>query len=160
MEHRIRAAGILIEHDQILLLKIRDETGEYWLPPGGGFEEGDGSTKGCLRREFREEAGVDIVVGELICVREFLESTTQRYNAEFFYHVRDFQGAPHLENLFGLNDEDVIQSVEWVDIARLDSLRTYPSDIKALVDWVSKQTFSHHLGSYIQGNDEQTNHLN
>ncbi|WP_073583333.1 NUDIX domain-containing protein [Vibrio quintilis] len=159
MEHRIRAAGILISDASVLLVKVKDSTGEYWIPPGGGFEAGDLSTKQCLRREFREEAGIEIEAGELICVREFLEASPQRYNAEFFYHVTHFSGEPHTDNLKGLNDEAFIQHVEWVPVSRLAELRTYPADIAELVELIAAKQFSVHLGSYRQGNDEETNHL-
>lgn len=159
VEHRIRAAGILIKQDAMLLLRIQDETGEYWVPPGGGFEAEDVSTKGCLRREFLEEAGVEASVGELICVREFLESGTNRYNVEFYYQVIDCQGTPHLDNLKGLNDESVIKAVEWIPLDQLSKIRSYPTDLKQLADKVGADAFSLHLGSYIQGHDESINHL-
>ncbi|MHC6527972.1 NUDIX domain-containing protein [Vibrio proteolyticus] len=159
MQHRIRAAGILVENNAVLLVKVKDLSGEYWIPPGGGFEEGDVSTKGCLRREFVEEAGIEVEIGELICVREFLETTAGRYNAEFFYHIPAYSGTPHTDNLNGLNDEEFIQGIEWVGIERLSDIRTYPADIHQLVDLVQQRRFGVHLGSYIQGNDETTNHL-
>jgi ADP-ribose pyrophosphatase YjhB (NUDIX family) len=159
VEHRIRAAGILTVEDKVLLLKVKDFSGEYWIPPGGGFETGDSSTKDCLRREFFEEAGIKVEVGELLCVREFLETTAGRYHAEFFYHITDYQGEPHLHNLRGLNDEGFIQGIEWVAITALKTRRTYPTDMSQLVDRVKKQQYSLHLGSYVQGHDETINHL-
>lgn len=159
MEHRIRAAGILVRNNSVLLVKVKDPTGEYWIPPGGGFENDDVSTKACLRREFLEEAGLDVTVGALICVREFLETTAGRYNAEFFYQITDYTGEPHIENLHGLNDEEFIQGVEWVDIEALKDCRTYPADIPAIIEMIEQNHFSTHLGSYVQGNDETTNHL-
>lgn len=159
MEHRIRSAGILIQDQSILLVKVRDFSGEYWIPPGGGFEIEDVSTKGCLRREFVEEAGLEVEVGELICVREFLETTAGRYNAEFFYHITSFSGTPHIDNLQGLNDEELIQSVEWVSLEALPDLRTYPADLSSVVELVEQGQFATHLGSYIQGNNESLNHL-
>jgi ADP-ribose pyrophosphatase YjhB (NUDIX family) len=71
MEHRIRAAGILIEDDKILLVRVKDHTGVYWIPPGRGMENEDATTKDALRREFREETNLRVKVGDLICVREF-----------------------------------------------------------------------------------------
>ncbi len=115
-QHRIRAAGIIIQNDALLLLRVKDGSGEYWIPPGGGLDACDAHTKDCVVRECYEEAGIQAQVGELLCVREFLETTVNRYHAEFFYHIPHFTGQPHLNNLQGLNDEDFIQSVEWVKI--------------------------------------------
>ncbi|EKO3999825.1 NUDIX domain-containing protein [Vibrio sp. Vb2880] len=160
MEHRIRGAGLLIENDAILLVKIHDFTGEYWIPPGGGFEAGDRSTKACVQREFLEEAGIDVEVGELICVREFLEHNPQRYHAEFFYVIDSYRGTPHIDNLKGLNDEEAIQSVAWVPLDKLPTMRLYPKELQGpLIERVQQGRFSTHLGSYIQGNAEEVNHL-
>lgn len=159
MEHRIRSAGVLIRDNHLLLLKVKDLSGEYWIPPGGGFEPGDTSTKACLKREFMEEAALEVEVGELLCVREFLETAAGRYNAEFFYHILSYRGVPSIENLSGLNDEAFIQAIEWVPISKLRELRTYPADMPELVEMALTTSYSKHLGSYIQGADETTNHL-
>lgn len=89
-QHRIRAAGIIIKGNALLLLRVKDSSGEYWIPPGGGLEEEDGHTKACLKRECYEEAGIDVTVGKLVCVREFLETTRNIYHAEFFIILRTF----------------------------------------------------------------------
>ncbi|RTZ14123.1 NUDIX domain-containing protein [Vibrio aquaticus] len=160
MEHRIRSAGILIKDGAMLLLRVKDFSGEYWIPPGGGLEECDRSTKACVAREFKEEAGLQVEVGELLCVREFLETQTNRYHAEFFYLIEHFLGTPHLDNLKGLNDESYIQQVEWVPIPELAEKRLYPEELKnKLIDLIESQRFSTHLGSYIQGEREDINHL-
>ena len=160
MKQRIRAAGILIENGAMLLVKVRDFTGEYWIPPGGGMEPEDRSSKACLIREFKEEAGIDVEVGELICVREFLETHCQRYHAEFFYRIASYQGTPHIENLTGLNDEEFIQSVEWLPLEELADVRLYPVELKdKLPEMIRMQQYSIHLGSYVQGEHEDVDHL-
>ena len=158
-KHRIRAAGIIVHHDHILLIKVKDFSGEYWIPPGGGLETCDLHTKDCVKRECLEEVGLNVQVGDLLCVREFLETTKNRYNAEFFYHVEQFKGQPHIDNLIGLNDEEFIQSVEWVSVKELNRMRTFPTDLVSVVRLVSEQTKSIHLGSYIQGDQETQNRL-
>ncbi|WP_105901579.1 NUDIX domain-containing protein [Vibrio gangliei] len=159
-QHRIRAAGIIIENEQILLIKVKDDSGEYWIPPGGGLEAQDRHTKDCVKRECLEEAGIHVRVGKLICVREFLETAANRYNAEFFYHIEYFDGQPHTNNLAGLNDEELIQAVEWVPIAKLSQIRTFPTDLFALAQTANSDNESLHLGSYVQGEYETQDQLN
>ena len=160
MKQRIRAAGILIDNHSILLLKVKDFTGEYWVPPGGGLEEGDRSSKACLVREFKEEAGLEIEVGDLVCVREFLETQKNRYHCELFYHVKSYRGEPHLNNLVGLNDEEYIQKVAWVPLSELAEKRIYPRELAhKLLELIDNQQFSTHLGSYVQGEQEEVNYL-
>ncbi len=160
MQHRIRSAGILLKNDCILLIKVRDFSGEYWIPPGGGLEREDVSTKGCLVREFKEETDLDVEVGDLICVREFLETHKQRYNVELFYLITAFEGTPSTDCLAGLNDENYIQSVEWIPVSTLHSLRTYPSQLeKTVLKRIEDGRFSTHLGGYVQGENEDVNIL-
>jgi ADP-ribose pyrophosphatase YjhB (NUDIX family) len=160
MQHRIRSAGILLKDDCILLIKVKDFSGEYWIPPGGGLEKEDSGTKSCLVREFKEETNLDVEVGDLICVREFLETHTQRYNVELFYSIATFEGIPSTDSLVGLNDESYIQSVEWIPISALNSLRIYPSQLEETVlKRIEDKCFSTHLGSYVQGEDEDVNIL-
>ncbi|MBD1559294.1 NUDIX domain-containing protein [Vibrio sp. S9_S30] len=160
MEHRIRAAGILIEDEKILMVKVKDHTGVYWIPPGGGMEAGDASTKDTLRREFLEETNLHVEVGNLLCVREFQERHPPRYHAEFFYLIDSYKGEPSKENLLGLNDQEYIQDVEWVRLETIKNLRVYPAELKnTLIEDALNQRFSAHLGSYVQGENESKNWL-
>jgi ADP-ribose pyrophosphatase YjhB (NUDIX family) len=55
----IRVYGLLIEKDALLLSKENIKGGLYTKLPGGGLEFGEG-TLDCLRREFKEEAGIRV----------------------------------------------------------------------------------------------------
>ena len=60
----IRVYGICInEHDEILLSREHYRGLSFVKFPGGGLEWGEG-TKDCLIREFQEEFGLEITVGE------------------------------------------------------------------------------------------------
>lgn len=161
MKHRIRAAGIAVNDNRILMLRVKDPySGEYWIPPGGGFEAEDVSTKQSLVREFKEETNLDVDVGELICVREFYETSAERYHVELFYHIRSWQGEPGLGNLVGLNDERYIQEVKWLAIDKLSTLKVFPANLaQDVLPIIEEQRFATHLGSYVQGNGDGINVL-
>lgn len=70
----IRVYGILIENDRILL---SDEfiRGKYYTKfPGGGLEIGEG-TRDCLKREFQEEMGLKVEVGEHLYTTDFYQQS-------------------------------------------------------------------------------------
>lgn len=161
MKHRIRAAGIAVRDNKILMLRVADEySGEYWIPPGGGLEDTDATTKSALVREFREETGLEVSVGPLICVREFHETSSDRYHVELFYLIESWRGELSLGNLHGLNDADYIQHVSWVDIDELAQYKVFPADLVSVVlPLIEQQCFSTHLGSYVQGDQDDVNHL-
>ncbi len=70
---RVRVCGLLIENDSILLANHHSLTdgGDFWSPPGGGMDFGQ-SAKENLKREFREETGLEIEVEKFLFVHEYL----------------------------------------------------------------------------------------
>jgi ADP-ribose pyrophosphatase YjhB (NUDIX family) len=56
--HSVSVAGVIIDdHGQALLVQRRDN--HHWEPPGGVLEPGE-TIQDCLRREVREETGLDV----------------------------------------------------------------------------------------------------
>lgn len=70
----VRVYGILINNNQIL---VSDEfiRGDYFTKfPGGGLEFGEG-TKDCLVREFKEETGLDVTIGNHLYTTDFYQQS-------------------------------------------------------------------------------------
>jgi 8-oxo-dGTP pyrophosphatase MutT (NUDIX family) len=67
---RIAAYGLAIRFDQVLLSKIvrsvRGGVGQ-WMIPGGGVEHGEHLAE-TIVREFLEETGLTVTIGELLYV--------------------------------------------------------------------------------------------
>lgn len=69
----VRVYGILIDDQQRLLVSDEFIRGNYFTKlPGGGLEIGEG-TRDCLKREFMEETGLDITVGEHLYTTDFFQ---------------------------------------------------------------------------------------
>ena len=58
MEPRIRVSAMLRRQGRVLLCRQEKPGKEYWLLPGGGVEAGESLIE-ALRRELREELGVE-----------------------------------------------------------------------------------------------------
>lgn len=83
---RLRVCGICTEGDQLLLANHRDvgPLDNFWIPPGGGVHFGE-SLSAALVREFREETGLEVTVGEFLFVNEFIGPPL--HAVELFFRV-------------------------------------------------------------------------
>jgi ADP-ribose pyrophosphatase YjhB (NUDIX family) len=67
--HQIRVTGILIEKEQILLVRQKVTSERHWSLPGGRVEE-DESLQAAIIREMQEETGLDVSVIRLLYLAE------------------------------------------------------------------------------------------
>jgi NAD+ diphosphatase len=83
---RIAVSAFIVSQDKILLLKRADD--EFFLPgkwevPGGGVDVGETIEQG-VRREVKEEAGIDVTVKDLFGYFEFVDGKgVQTVNLNF-----------------------------------------------------------------------------
>jgi 8-oxo-dGTP diphosphatase len=69
----LRVYGLLInEYRQVLVADELIRGGYYTKFPGGGLEFGEG-TRDCLRREFMEEMGLQVEVGDHIYTTDYFQ---------------------------------------------------------------------------------------
>jgi 8-oxo-dGTP diphosphatase len=91
----LRVYGVLInERDEVLLADEQRNGYAFTKFPGGGLEWGEGITD-CLKREFQEELGIDIVVGELFYLTDFFQQSAfsendQLISTYYRVHVPDW----------------------------------------------------------------------
>lgn len=125
---RVRICGLLRRDDGALLCALHQGVGplgRLWVPPGGGLQFGE-KLEECLRREFLEETGLEVAVGELHSVHEFVRPPL--HAVEIFYHLTTGTApAPVL----GTDPEwpadlpPVISELAWIGPADLEDPRLY-----------------------------------
>ncbi|WP_338868286.1 NUDIX hydrolase [Spirosoma sp. SC4-14] len=116
---RVRVCGLCRQQDQLLMVRHRglSETNTFWSPPGGGVRFGETSAQ-ALIREFSEETGLVIDVGELLFVNEFIAPPL--HAVELFFRVTITGGKqqlgtdPELEADNQLIDEMKFMSFEEI----------------------------------------------
>lgn len=82
---RIRVCGLLYREDKLLLIKHQMDDYYLWAPPGGGIEFGE-SVEETLRREFKEETGLVVEIGDFLFLTEHLKPPL--HAIELFYQVK------------------------------------------------------------------------
>jgi 8-oxo-dGTP diphosphatase len=69
----IRVYGVLVNEKKQVLVADELIRGNYYTKfPGGGLEFGEG-TRDCLKREFKEEMGLEVEIGEHIYTTDYFQ---------------------------------------------------------------------------------------
>ena len=125
MKIRNSAKAIIIRDNKLLVAKMQDDSGIYYLLPGGGQEAGE-KLQSCLIRECIEETGWLIEVKELLYVREcFADKDIHR--VEFMFRgeaVRPMQATGMDANQLG---------TEWVELDEILDAPLYPRELRAII---------------------------
>lgn len=101
MEAKTRIAGIIIQNDKLLMLLGKGYP-ELWTP--GGKIDGDESDEECLRRELKEEIGVDLVHSEFF----------KEYKTESFYNKISRIERIYIVQIQGeIKPDAEIESIVW-----------------------------------------------
>jgi ADP-ribose pyrophosphatase YjhB (NUDIX family) len=71
----VRVYGILLDESRQVLVSDEYIRGAYYTKfPGGGLEIGEG-TRDCLKREFKEEMNLEVVIGDHIYTTDFFQQS-------------------------------------------------------------------------------------
>ena len=132
MQHRIRAAAIIVRDNKLLLVMHRHpRTGvEWWVPPGGGIEDRE-NIYDCARREVHEETGLTVELGQILYLREFVDLEQTWHMLEVFILATSFQGELTTANINPLAPEAAyIREVRFLSQDEMQGLTVYPEILK------------------------------
>ncbi|MES3032147.1 MAG: NUDIX domain-containing protein [Patescibacteria group bacterium] len=125
-----KVRAIIIQDGKLLLVHRVKSDREYWVFPGGGLEESDNSLEDGLKRECREELGVEVEVGAV-----FSEDTFKDQH-EFFYTCKIIGGTLGT----GTGPEvsrDLVQcgtyEPQWIPLNELINKNVQPSKVRDLI---------------------------
>ncbi len=86
----IAVRAIIVKEDQLLLVN-GDGRGDFWCAPGGRLEYAENLLSG-IKREVKEETGLEISVGEAFAVSEFLYEENKFHNIDVFFRCHILKG--------------------------------------------------------------------
>jgi 8-oxo-dGTP pyrophosphatase MutT (NUDIX family) len=122
----IRVYGILIDSSHRILVSDEFIRGGYFTKfPGGGMEFGEG-TRDCVRREFKEETGLDVVVGGHIYTTDYFQPSAFNANDQivsiyYFVHAAQLDKLNVKTKVFDFEPHQVAdpngqsESLRWVE---------------------------------------------
>lgn len=126
------AKAVIIENGRVLLLQKRSDDGIFHVLPGGKQQHGESLTA-AVQRECREELDIDIQVGELLIIREYIgrnhEFATTHWNlhkVEFFFACMRCSGS---EPGRGDIPDETQEGFVWLPLDDLRTVRFFPRTI-------------------------------
>jgi 8-oxo-dGTP diphosphatase len=124
---RLSVKAIIVEDGRLLVLKNRDQDGEWYMLPGGGQEAGE-SVPAALRRECLEEIGSDVTVGRLRFVRDYIGKNHEFAAEDGDMHQVELMFECHLHTRPRLGSApDAMQTgIAWLELTNLGDYRLYP----------------------------------
>jgi len=120
---------VIVVHDGAMLLLPPDAGFGAWLPPGGGLEPGE-SLAECARREVREETGLDVRVGPVAFLQEWIGTEGREPGQDYDLHV--FFYAEPVGDTVPRAEVPDHPAPEWVPLDRVPHLPLYPAELKYL----------------------------
>lgn len=125
LRFRLAARAVLLDpDDHVLLARFEFPGGTVWALPGGGIDPGE-TVEDCLRRELREELGVeDFELGPHVWNREHVIPMATGHDGQrdtiHLVHTERFQPAPVI-GWEALRAEHV-HELRWWSPAELDRM--------------------------------------
>lgn len=83
---RIRACGLCFRNDRLLMVNHDLNNKPFWAPPGGGIGFGE-TAESTVIREIREETGLEVTVGSLKFVCEYINPPFHAVELFFFAEI-------------------------------------------------------------------------
>ena len=120
------AVGAIVVHDDSLLMVLRgrEPNKGLWTVPGGRVEAGE-YLADALKREVREETGIEIDVGDLLGVLERL--------GDQHFVILDFLAQP-LDDTAPRACDDAAEA-RWVPLREVAKLDCTPRFVETLRGW-------------------------
>ena len=124
----IRTTGraLFVQDGQVLAIKYQSACQIYYALPGGGQNPGEPLHR-TVQRECREELGLDVHVGALRFVREWLEPERAIHQIELIFQCGT-------DEKIGAVQSDVPDGgqigIEWLPVADLLRFQLYPLEMR------------------------------
>lgn len=132
-----RVAGLLVQNEKILLQHACNEPG--YVVPGGHVAFGETHAE-TLRREFAEECGASIRVGNLCGVGELFFPWGDKPCHQICLYYRlslvdpdVFPSSGVIPGRETLGNHDFSIAFHWIPLARLQQIPLYPPQITAMI---------------------------
>ncbi|MDQ3159217.1 MAG: NUDIX domain-containing protein [bacterium] len=148
MERRIAVRGLIMNDSKLLCVKLNDNSilaEDTYCVPGGGLDPNE-DLKSGVKRELKEELGVDAVVGRLLFIQQYLRKDGVE-DMEFFFHIINSKDFVDI-NLSDTTHGDLeISQTEFVNPLTSKILPKFITEVN--IEQAIKQNFPVQIFNYL-----------
>ena len=122
--HKKIGVGIIRNHKRDILIDLRRAEGEMgglWEFPGGKVEPNE-TIQDCIKREIKEELGIEVSVGECLTI---IEHQYPQFKVTLFVH--------YCQYIEGIPQAIECEEVRWVNLSEIDKY-TFPEANYEIID--------------------------
>jgi len=129
-----RVAGLIVRDNKLLIMQ--DQGQPYYYVPGGRIKMNEKS-EDAVKREIREELGIEVNVNRMLWVNEnFFEVETlqERFHEVCFFYlleIEDENALTHSE--FVVDEEGKIHTYYWKNLEEIKYINLYPQFLREKV---------------------------
>lgn len=133
---RVAARAVIIRDGALLVVTLRDESGSFYVLPGGGQKHGE-TLENTVQRECGEELGIRVKPGKMLYLREYIgKNHVFKARHKAFHQVEVvFECEIENEDNIGKGSEEDKRQVgfTWIPLSRLREARFFPSIFKTFL---------------------------
>jgi 8-oxo-dGTP diphosphatase len=137
---KVRVSGIIVRDGGILLIAHRKRGDVYWLLPGGGVKYGEALDR-ALRREFQEELGIGVDVGEPVLMCDSIDPRGRRHIVNIVFRCA------YREGTYTLGRDRRLFDYGFFNRDEIAGKRIHPPINEALGAILSNSSHDFYLGS-------------
>jgi 8-oxo-dGTP pyrophosphatase MutT (NUDIX family) len=127
---RVAIYGVLVEGHSVLMTETKVPSGTTMNFPGGGLELGE-APLAALQREFLEETGCSVVVGELLFASQRFQQNPD-YPSEQLMHLY-YRVHREKEEVTSAGNGDDVVGTAWIQPEKISLLRIMPADLEFIL---------------------------
>jgi ADP-ribose pyrophosphatase YjhB (NUDIX family) len=129
---RISVKAVIIQNGRVLALTKHGLGGDFYVVPGGGQNRGESLPK-ALQRECLEEVGLNVDVGQLLFVRDYIAANHEpglkppdHHQVDVFFQCTIREGAPCEPT----HPDKLQVGTAWLPLTELPKLALFPSILR------------------------------
>ncbi|WP_323125839.1 NUDIX domain-containing protein [Gracilibacillus oryzae] len=122
-------------------MEFHDQNGLHYNLPGGGVEQLE-TIHDAVKREAKEEADVEVEVGDLAFVYEYAPHRNNYKYGDIHSLSLYFSCKRHHDTKAQLpkNPDPNQTGIKWIPLKELDTIVLYPNIKKEILNYLQKQT--------------------